>query len=170
MKDTGVVRRIDDLGRIVIPKEIRKNLKIREGDSLEIYVNHDGAIMLNKYSPLGEMEMIAKTYAESVCKSNDIDIIITDMEKVIATNSRLEKSVIGNKIEDALEKIIEKKESCVVSDVSLISNHKINEAYVKPINVYGDLVGSIILIGKIDNMVENIADISSIFLSNYIVS
>lgn len=169
MKDTGVVRRIDDLGRIVIPKEIRKNLKIREGDSLEIYVNDDGTIILNKFSPLGEMEAISKVFAESIYRSKEIDVIITDMQKVVACNERLEKKIIGNKISKALEIAIEKKTPCF-SDELLIEGHETKNAYIKPIMVYGDLMGSIILVGEKDDKTEDLADISSLFLSNYIIS
>ena len=66
MKATGIVRRIDDLGRIVIPKEIRKTLKVREGEPLEIYTDRDGQIILKKYSPMGEMGIFAKQYAEAL--------------------------------------------------------------------------------------------------------
>ena len=62
MKATGIVRRIDDLGRVVVPKEIRRTLRIREGDPMEIFTNHDGEIILKKYSPIGEIEMFAKQY------------------------------------------------------------------------------------------------------------
>lgn len=168
MKDTGVIRRIDDLGRIVIPKEIRRNLKIREGDSLEIYVSNEGEIILNKFSPLGEMEVISKVFAESIYKSKGIDVIITDMQNVVASNERLEKKIIGNKITKALEDFIEKRKSGR-TDYELIEDFKIGNAYVKPIIVYGDLMGSIILVG-IDENVEDLAEISSLFLSNYIIS
>lgn len=168
MKDTGVIRRIDDLGRIVIPKEIRRNLKIREGDSLEIYVSNDGKIILNKFSPLGEMEIISKVFAESIYKSKGIDVIITDMQNVVASNERLEKKIIGNKITKDLEDIIEKRKG-IKTNHELIEGFITDNAYVKPIIVYGDLMGCIILLSKDDN-VYDLAEISSLFLSNYIIS
>ena len=66
MKATGIVRRIDDLGRIVVPKEIRRTLRIREGDPLEIFTDREGEIILKKYSPIGELSQFAGEYAESL--------------------------------------------------------------------------------------------------------
>ncbi len=84
MRATGIVRRIDDLGRIVIPKEIRKTMHIRESDPLEIFTEHDGSIILKKYSPIGEMGQIAKQYAESIAATLPHTICICDQDSVIA--------------------------------------------------------------------------------------
>ena len=70
MRATGIVRRIDDLGRVVIPKEIRKTLRIREGDPLEIFTDHEGGIVLRKYSPIGELSGFAKQYAEALSQTS----------------------------------------------------------------------------------------------------
>ena len=67
MKATGIVRRIDDLGRVVIPKEIRRTLRIREGDPLEIFTDREGEVILKKYSPIGELSAFARQYAEKMC-------------------------------------------------------------------------------------------------------
>ena len=69
MRATGIVRRIDELGRVVIPKEIRRTLRIREGDPLEIYTDHDGEVVLKKYSPIGEIANIAKDYTDSLYRT-----------------------------------------------------------------------------------------------------
>lgn len=84
MKATGIVRRIDDLGRVVIPKEIRRTLKIREGDPLEIYTDNEGEVILKKYSPIGEMGAFAKEYADTLHQVSGHIVIITDRDKVIA--------------------------------------------------------------------------------------
>ena len=84
MKATGIVRRIDDLGRIVVPKEIRRTLRIREGDALEIFTDREGEIILKKYSPLGEMGNFADQYAESLAQTLGYLVCITDTDQVIA--------------------------------------------------------------------------------------
>ena len=84
MKQTGVTRKIDELGRIVIPKEIRRTLNIREGDQLEISVDHEGYICLKKYSPLGDLSNIAYAYIDAIRKNMDKKIIVPDLENVIA--------------------------------------------------------------------------------------
>src|SRR3954470_6978708 len=84
MKATGIVRRIDDLGRVVIPKEIRRTLRIREGDPLEIFVDRDGEVILKKYSPIGELGDFAKEYAESLSETLGHITLITDRDVVIA--------------------------------------------------------------------------------------
>lgn len=86
MKATGVVRRIDDLGRVVIPKEIRRTLKIREGDPLEIFTDREGEVILKKYSPMGELSEFAITYAEALAKSTGFTACITDKDTIIAVS------------------------------------------------------------------------------------
>ena len=86
MKATGIVRRIDDLGRIVIPKEIRRTLRIRESDPLEIFTDREGEIILKKYSPIGEMSTFAKQYAESLAQVSGHTALITDRDQFIAVS------------------------------------------------------------------------------------
>ena len=86
MKATGIVRRIDDLGRVVIPKEIRKTLRIREGDPLEIFTDKDGEVILKKYSPIGELSEFAVQYAETLAKTSGHVACITDKDSVIAVS------------------------------------------------------------------------------------
>ena len=84
MKATGIVRRIDDLGRIVIPKEIRRTLHIRESDPLEIFTDREGQVILKKYSPIGEMSTFAKQYAESLAQVSGHAALIADRDQFIA--------------------------------------------------------------------------------------
>lgn len=86
MKATGIVRRIDDLGRVVIPKEIRRTLRIREGDPLEIFTDREGEIILKKYSPIGELGTLAKLYAESLAQTLGCTVCITDTDQVVAAS------------------------------------------------------------------------------------
>ena len=84
MKATGIVRRIDDLGRVVIPKEIRRTLRIREGDPLEIFTNTDGGVIFRKYSPVGELSSFAEQYAEVLSKTANVPVLICDSDHVVA--------------------------------------------------------------------------------------
>ena len=96
MRATGIVRRIDELGRVVIPKEIRRTLRIREGDPLEIYTDRDGEVILKKYSPIGEMSSFAKDYTESLFRSLGHIAVIVDRYQVVAA-SGLPRKELGDK-------------------------------------------------------------------------
>ena len=93
MKATGVVRRIDDLGRIVIPKEIRKTLRIKEGSPLEIFTEKEGDIILRKYSPIGEISNFSSEYVESLAKVTDLIAIVTDKDTIIAVSGTQKKDL-----------------------------------------------------------------------------
>ena len=113
MKATGIVRRIDDLGRVVIPKEIRRTLKIREGNSLEIYTDSQGNVIFKKYSPIGEIDETAEIYAQVVSKMTGKAAFICDNEKVVAVSGAPKKEYLGRNISFALENIINKRESFI---------------------------------------------------------
>lgn len=110
MKATGIVRRIDDLGRIVIPKEIRKTLKVKVGMPLEIYTDSEGGIILKKYLPFSEFVTIAGEYAECIAQQTGADIIVTDRDKVIAATGTLAKQIIGKPIGEKLERILDDRD------------------------------------------------------------
>ena len=110
MKATGVVRRIDDLGRIVIPKEIRRTLRIGEGSPLEIFTEKDGEIVLKKYSPIGELSEFASNYAETLSKTTGHIACITDKDTIIAVSGGLKKDLLEQSISKELEEVIENKE------------------------------------------------------------
>lgn len=95
MKATGIVRRIDDLGRVVIPKEIRRTLRIREGDPLEIYTEKDGEVIFKKYSPMGELSSYAAEICESLYKSTGGTVAVCDRDSMIAVSRRREKGAAG---------------------------------------------------------------------------
>ena len=161
MKATGIVRRIDDLGRIVIPKEIRKNLKINEGDSLEIYVNEE-EVILKKYSFLENVEGIANKLLFAFSKTYKKCVMITDKEKIISStnNIYINKSIsnnIKNNISNRTETLGKK---CIFSDDNISNNY-----YLIPIIIDSDAIGSIIMIDKeIDD-----SDISLIKLLSFIL-
>ena len=157
MKATGVVRRIDDLGRIVIPKEIRKVLRIKEGDPLEIFTDKEGEIILKKYSPIGELSEFASSYAETLSKTTGHIACITDKDTVIAVSGGPKKEFLEQDLSKELEQLMDDKEVYISKDnnevsIPVIKNdnkeRKFNSQVVYPIIAQGDVVGSVILLSK----------------------
>lgn len=160
MKATGVVRRIDDLGRVVIPKEIRKTLRIKEGDPLEIFTDKEGEVILKKYSPIGELSEFAAGYAETLAKTTGHIACITDKDTVIAVSGTSKKEFYEQGISEELEKIMDEKENYASRDNNNISipitkndkrERKYNSQIVYPIISDGDAIGSVILLSKDNN-------------------
>ena len=157
MKATGVVRRIDDLGRVVIPKEIRKTLRIKEGDPLEIFTDREGQVILKKYSPIGELSEFATEYAETLAKTTGHIACITDKDTVIAVSGGSKKEFLEQSISDELERILEDKENYTSREnnnlaVPITKNdnkeRRFNSQVVYPIISDGDAIGSVILLSK----------------------
>ncbi len=157
MKATGVVRRIDDLGRVVIPKEIRKTLRIKEGDPLEIFTDKEGEVILKKYSPIGELSEFATEYAETLAKTTGHIACITDRDTVIAVSGGPKKEFLEQGISEELEKIMEDKEKYTSKENNDISvpitkndnrERKFNSQVVYPIISDGDTIGTVILLAK----------------------
>ena len=157
MKATGVVRRIDDLGRIVIPKEIRKVLRIKEGDPIEIFTGREGEVILKKYSPIGELSEFASNYAETLAKTTGHIACITDKDTVIAVSGGSKKEFLEQNISKELEKIMDEREiyaSNKNNDVSIPitkndnQDRKFNSQVIYPIISQGDVIGSVILLAK----------------------
>ena len=116
MKATGIVRRIDDLGRVVIPKEIRRTLRIREGTPLEIFTDREGEIILKKYSPIGELGAFAGQYAESLAQTTGLTVCVCDRDQVIAVSGGSRKELLGKNISRQLETVIEDRENILVDN------------------------------------------------------
>ena len=157
MKATGVVRRIDDLGRVVIPKEIRKTLRIKEGDPLEIFTDREGQVILKKYSPIGELSEFAAGYAETLSRTTGHIACITDNDTVIAVSGAAKKEFLEQGISEELEKILEDKENYTSKENNDVSvpitkndnkERKFNSQVVYPIISDGDVIGSVILLSK----------------------
>ena len=106
MKATGIVRRIDDLGRVVIPKEIRRTMRIREGDPLEIYTDREGEVIFKKYSPIGELSSFATQYAETLWKVCGMAVVICDRDAVIACAGVPKKEYLDKKVSDDMERVM----------------------------------------------------------------
>lgn len=156
MKATGIVRRIDDLGRVVVPKEIRRTLRIREGDPLEIFTDREGQVILKKYSPIGELNEFASEYCESLNENTGHTAIITDRDNIIAIAGGAKKGFLEKRISPDLEKIIESRATFISDEkspsIKIIYEDETSEIYISqiicPIVMQGDPIGSIILISK----------------------
>lgn len=152
MRATGIVRRIDDLGRIVIPKEIRRTLRIREADPLEIFTNQEGEIMLKKYSPMGEMRHFAEQYVESLAQTSGHAALMTDRDQFIAAAGGFKK-LIGKTIPKELEIKMENRTQFLAYSqdrdfISLPVDEKrmITAQAMMPIISAGDVIGMILLL------------------------
>ena len=135
MKATGIVRRIDDLGRIVIPKEIRRTLRIKEGDPLEIFTDREGEVILKKYSQVGELGKFAAEFAESLAQTSGHGVCITDRDQIVAAAGGMKKEYIGK----TPERHVELTNGESKPDVPQV---------ITPILCGGDAIGSVILSGK----------------------
>ena len=160
MKATGVVRRIDDLGRIVIPKEIRRTLRIKEGDPLEIFTDKEGEVILKKYSPIGELSEFATGYAETLAKTTGHIACITDKDSVIAVSGGSKKEFLEQSLSNELEKIMENKEIYTSKENNEVAlpitqndnkERRYNSQVIYPIISDGDVIGSVILLSKEQN-------------------
>ena len=157
MKATGVVRRIDDLGRVVIPKEIRKTLRIKEGDPLEIFTDREGQVILKKYSPIGELSEFAIGYAETLSKTTGHIACITDKDSIIAVSGGSKKEFLEQDVSQELEQLMEDKEVYTSNEnrneaMPITKNdnqqRKYNSQVVYPIISNGDTIGTVILLAK----------------------
>ncbi|WP_127571174.1 stage V sporulation protein T [Paenibacillus xylaniclasticus] len=153
MKATGIVRRIDDLGRVVIPKEIRRTLRIREGDPLEIFVDRDGEVILKKYSPIGELGDFAKEYAESLSEGTGHVTIISDRDTVIAVAGASKKEYLDKAVGNILENCMENRKTIIETNSGTSELIKdVDETYASyvaaPIIAGGDPIGAVVLISK----------------------
>lgn len=156
LKATGIVRRIDDLGRVVVPKEIRRTLRIREGDPLEIFTDREGQVILKKYSPIGELNEFASEYCEALNESTGHIAIITDRDNVIAISGASKKEFAEKRISPDLEKIVESRNTFLTDksneSIKVIYEDESAEVYtaqvICPIVMQGDPIGSLMLLSK----------------------
>ncbi|GAB6168587.1 stage V sporulation protein T [Clostridium carnis] len=155
MKATGIVRRIDDLGRVVIPKEIRRTLRIREGDPLEIFTDREGGVILKKYSPIGELTDFSKEYAESLQQSIGHIVLIADKDAFISVSGSPKKDYMERKVSSELEKIMDDRRATLITEGSkTIPLHNDEEEgkyasqVIAPIIAEGDAIGAVIILSK----------------------
>ena len=156
MKATGIVRRIDDLGRVVIPKEIRRTMRIREGDPLEIYTDREGEVIFKKYSPIGELSAFAAQYADTLHKTCSMAVLICDRDAVIASSGVSRKEYADKPLSDELEQIMENRSLYVwhsgSEKLSVLrdgSGHFLSCAM--PILSEGDIIGCVASLMEAEN-------------------
>lgn len=160
MKATGIVRRVDDLGRIVIPKEIRRTLRIREGDPLEIYTEKDGGVIFRKYSPMGDLQEFAGQMCESISAATGHIAAIADRDGIIALHGVPRKELLDKPNSPELERLMEQRKNYLFkAGDSPIAPAQGEEKYhlgaAAPILSQGDLMGSVLLLlGEQDQPLE----------------
>ena len=159
MKATGVVRRIDELGRIVIPKEIRRTLKIREGTPLEIYSGDNGELLLKKYSPITELAEIANDICKSIAVGTNKSVLISNMEKIIATSGPGSAMFLNKNIDSVIEKLINERKPRLIDQRETKSmiffDSNICTYCFCPIINCGDVYGGIFLFDNYGNVSES---------------
>jgi AbrB family transcriptional regulator (stage V sporulation protein T) len=159
MKATGIVRRIDDLGRVVIPKEIRRTLRIREGDPLEIFVDREVEVILKKYSPIGELGDFAKEYADSLYEALGHIACIADRDTIIAVSGAPKKEFLNKPVGPAIEKVMEERKAVIINNpgedyyckecmIIEDSECKYSSEVIAPIIADGEPIGAVILASK----------------------
>lgn len=151
MKATGIVRRIDDLGRVVIPKEIRRTLRIREGDPLEIYTEKDGGVIFRKYSPMGDLQDFAAQICESIGKNTGRIAAVADRDSIIALSGAPRRELVDRRNSADLENLMEQRKSYRHSpgNVKLRAVEGSEKYYLgaaAPIVAQGDLMGCVMLL------------------------
>lgn len=158
MKTTGIIRRIDDLGRIVIPKELRRSLRIKTGESLEIFVENED-IILKKYSPMESIEEAASKYVDSFNKVINHSVIVTDKDRVIAASGSLKKKYLGKQLSEFTDRSIERRDS-------FVERQKKTFSFVEGVEDFGyysfcsivyngDTIGSVIIISVESPILES---------------
>ena len=162
MKATGIVRRIDDLGRVVIPKEIRRTLRIREGDPLEIFTSNDGEVIFKKYSPIGELSSFAGQYAEILHKTSGRPVVVCDRDHVVSVSGIPKKELLERRISPALEEIMEQRKNFVYgqsdSIMQPVEGVERTALVAYPIISAGDVCGAILFLADGDPTVPTEAE------------
>ena len=163
MRATGIVRRIDELGRVVIPKEIRRTLRIREGDPLEIYTDHDGEVVLKKYSPIGERASVAKDYTDALLRTLGHVAIITDRDVVVSASGSPKKELWEKPISSEMESAMHNRQLLRLGEIDgadartgvrliPVTGEELQTRYVSqiisPIIADGEVVGCVVLMGR----------------------
>ena len=167
MKATGIVRRIDDLGRVVIPKEIRRTMRIREGDPLEIFVDNNNEVIFKKYSQIGELTLCVDQYADILNKASGYPVIVCDKDHVIAVSGMPKRELIERRVSTALEDIMESRTGYVYDKDSnnLLQPVEGIDRYcmvAEPLIPAGDVTGAIMLVSSDTNITISESDIKLI--------
>jgi len=156
LKATGIVRRIDELGRVVVPKEIRRTLRIREGDPLEIFTDRDGEVILKKYSPIRELDDFAREYAEALHLSSGHMVCIADKDVIIAAAGAPKKEYLNRSLHAEVDRVMQEREKLLITPgsarrpIPVGADERDGSAYVSqvivPIIAAGDVIGAVMLL------------------------
>lgn len=175
MKATGIIRRIDELGRIVIPKEIRKNLRIKEGENLEIFVNGEDDIVLKKHSLIKKMEDLAQNFTDSIYSFIKHNVIIADNNTILAASGSLKKEYLNKPISVELENKLNRREEMIEKHnkiINIIDEKEINATYaISPIIVNGDTAGIVMIFStekEVDDIDYKLVQIAAKFLTSHL--
>lgn len=174
MKSTGVVRRVDDLGRIVIPKEIRRTLRIRDGESLEIFVDKE-MIALKKFSKMSDIEEVSKELVEIINTNINKTVLITDRDRFIAGSGNMKKKYVDKNISHYLEEVMKDRKDIFETNmhsIELVENEKESLAYtIQPIITNGDVIGLALIVSNkedINQIDEKLITVVAQFLGKHI--
>lgn len=157
MRATGIVRRIDELGRVVIPKEIRRTLRIREGDPLEIFTDHDGEVVLKKYSPIGEISAIAKDYTDSLYRTLGHVALICDRDAVVSSSGAAKRDYVEKALSAEVDQILQSRQIAVLNlsagakMIPLTADDRAENytaQIVVPILADGEIIGGLMLVSR----------------------
>lgn len=152
MKATGIVRRIDDLGRVVIPKEIRRTMRIREGDSLEIYTDKDGEVIFKKYSPMGELSAFSAQLSETMTKTTGASTAVIDRDSVVAAAGNAKREIYDKRITEELERLMEGRQVYQYKQgeqkVPIVNGSDYYAVVAAPIIAEGDVSGCVIFLAN----------------------
>lgn len=179
MKATGIVRRIDDLGRVVIPKEIRRTMRIREGDPLEIFTSRDGEVIFRKYSLIGGLEDFAAQFCDTLSHTTPFTAAISDRDSIIATAGSKKRELIGKAISPEMEALAQQRSiyQRQNGDIPLPVNREnpqLIAAVAAPILCQGDILGLVLLVGEVDKFAEEsdykLAQTVAVFLGKHMES
>lgn len=179
MKATGIVRRIDDLGRVVIPKEIRRTMRIREGEPLEIFVDREGEVILKKYSPIGELSEFAQEYADALAGETGHAVFVLDRDVIIAVSGVSHKPFMDKSISQKAEEAMKTRRPSVVQDEGIgvfckdcpaDTEYSFSSTVMSPIIVEGDPIGVVVISNKeegaeIGDLELKLANTASSFLA-----
>ncbi|MBF7081786.1 stage V sporulation protein T [Desulfallas sp. Bu1-1] len=148
MRATGIVRRIDDLGRVVIPKEIRRTMRIRDGEPLEIYIDKEGEVILKKYSPINDLGQFAQEYADSLHEVLGHVVCVADRDEIIAVAGRFKKDLMNKSIGPVLEDIMNSRQTGILEEThSLTADERVSfkNSVIAPIVNNGNAIGAVII-------------------------
>lgn len=175
MKATGIIRRIDELGRIVVPKEIRKNLRIKEGENLEIFVDSEENIVLKKHSLIKKMDDLAQNFTDAIYYFIKHNVIIADNNTILAASGNNKKEYINKPISIELENKINRREDMIEKhnkSISIIDDKQINATYaISPIIVNGDTAGTVMIFSEnkeLDDVDYKLVQIAAKFLTSHL--